>query len=300
MEFYLVDDLECDLIVFHPYRTLMTLCGKENGSVTAEHEAGELGSGIQDGPRYWGTGEGKLELQEPALQLAWLVSATSYSLLMLITFANRHIVNDAYRSDLCLIYPPHLIAIAAIYLTLVFHEPTSTSIQAQSSHSSGHHPQSQPHSTQSTPGNPRRSSRSRDSASKKATQDIVGFMAGLNVNMEVVASIAQEIISLYTLWDQYKEDGTDGSGRSTFSSDHSMSLRGTKRSTAGARSGSTTNGDTTGSRGGTPDEVPSVVTPQYLTRLVVRMREARLADIAHPANARPMPLNKRLERTQNA
>jgi hypothetical protein len=23
-----IDDLECDLIVFHPYRTLLTLCGK--------------------------------------------------------------------------------------------------------------------------------------------------------------------------------------------------------------------------------------------------------------------------------
>lgn len=73
MEFYLVDDLECDLIVFHPYRTLMTLCGKESGSAVTESEAGELGHGIQDGPRYWGSGEGKLELQEPALQLAWYV-----------------------------------------------------------------------------------------------------------------------------------------------------------------------------------------------------------------------------------
>lgn len=77
MEFYLVDDLECDLTVFHPYRTLMALCGKE-GSIegmefddgATEAEAGELGTGIDD-ERYWGTGQGKLELQEPALQLAW-------------------------------------------------------------------------------------------------------------------------------------------------------------------------------------------------------------------------------------
>lgn len=69
MEFYLVDDLECDLTVFHPYRTLMALCGKENSTSSAE--AGELGVGIDDGPRYWGTGEGKLELQEGPLQMAW-------------------------------------------------------------------------------------------------------------------------------------------------------------------------------------------------------------------------------------
>jgi hypothetical protein len=28
MEFYLVSDLECNLAVFHPYRTLLTLCGR--------------------------------------------------------------------------------------------------------------------------------------------------------------------------------------------------------------------------------------------------------------------------------
>lgn len=79
MEFYLVDDLECDLTVFHPYRTLMTLCGKEgsnaeivgDGTALAEAEAGEVGVGIVDGARYWGTGQGKLELQEAALQMAW-------------------------------------------------------------------------------------------------------------------------------------------------------------------------------------------------------------------------------------
>ena len=74
MEFYLVDDLECDLTVFHPYRTLLTLCRKETGpeaSSVQDTEAGELGTGVDDGPRYWGTGEGQLELQEGALQMAW-------------------------------------------------------------------------------------------------------------------------------------------------------------------------------------------------------------------------------------
>ena len=62
MEFYLVDDLECDLIVFHPYRTLMAVVRDSSGTSTgpADAEAGELGVGIEDGPRYWGTGEGKL------------------------------------------------------------------------------------------------------------------------------------------------------------------------------------------------------------------------------------------------
>ena len=72
MEFYLVSDLECDLVVFHPYRTLLTLCGREAAHAVVS-EAGEVGVGIDNGPRYWGTGEGRLELEEGALQTAWHV-----------------------------------------------------------------------------------------------------------------------------------------------------------------------------------------------------------------------------------
>lgn len=271
MEFYLVDDLECDLVVFHPYRTLMSLCCKENGAVITEPEAGELGHDTLDGTGH--SGEGKLELQEPAVQMAW------------------YIINDTYRSSLCLLYPPHMIAIAALYLTLVLHAPTREAIRAQSSNDTSSQPQSRPPSSSSSSSNPRRSSRSTPSNPKKPTQDIVGFIAGLNVNIEVVASIAQEIISLYTLWDRYKDDGHDSIARTSFPRD---TLRGTKRAAGGG---------TSTSRSGTPGEdsqTPLVVTPSYLVQLLVRMREARLADIAHPPNGRPMAFDKRLERTQNA
>ena len=77
MEFYLVDDLECDLVVFHPYRTLLSLCKKEVGSdISSNHEEGETedpGIGIEDGHRYWGTGDGQLELTPAALQTSWFV-----------------------------------------------------------------------------------------------------------------------------------------------------------------------------------------------------------------------------------
>jgi len=102
MEFYLVDDLECDLTVFHPYRSLLALCKKASPNTSPgptsgsdinpalmEAEAGELQFGVggdllsaddlgvgldaEDGPRYWGTGEGRLELSENAVQTAWYV-----------------------------------------------------------------------------------------------------------------------------------------------------------------------------------------------------------------------------------
>lgn len=77
MEFYLVDDLECDLVVFHPYRTLLSLCKKEaNSDASSKSEEGEAedpGIGIEEGHRYWGTGNGQLELTPAALQTAWFV-----------------------------------------------------------------------------------------------------------------------------------------------------------------------------------------------------------------------------------
>ncbi|KAF8825789.1 hypothetical protein HHX47_DHR6000621 [Lentinula edodes] len=201
MEFYLVDDLECDLIVFHPYRTLLALCNKDFGnsnsssdSPAEEAEAGELGTGIgaDDGPRYWGTGQGQLELSEGGLQTAWFI------------------INDTYRSELCLIYPPHLIAVTAIYLTLVLHTPTQNSIAHLLPYSPAFNSDSSNsgESSQTTP-HPRRSSRTSDSSSKHANQqDPIDFLANLNVSLSAIATIAQEIISMYSLWNRYREDVT--------------------------------------------------------------------------------------------
>ncbi|GBE79033.1 cyclin-like protein [Sparassis latifolia] len=270
MEFYLVDDLECDLTVFHPYRTLMTMCVKEGASTALETEAGELGAGAVDGSRYWGTGEGRLELQEGALQMAWFI------------------INDTYRSDLCLLYPPHLIAITAIYLSLVLHSSTRTTIQLQvQSHTQPaqfSHSASQP--LLSTSSVPRRSARSTSSSHKKQPQDIVGFMAGLHVSMPLIATIAQEMVSLYTLWDRYKEDPNAESARGAFAT------TGRKRDVSGALRGGTADGK--------QDTVQSFVTPMFLIRSLIRMREARLADMAHPASGRPVAVNKMLERAQAA
>ena len=57
MDNYLVNDLEYDLIVFHPYHTLLASCRKDS-EADAEAEAGDLGTriGAEDGPRYWGSG----------------------------------------------------------------------------------------------------------------------------------------------------------------------------------------------------------------------------------------------------
>ena len=62
---------------------------------------------------------------------------------------------------------------------------------------------------------PRRSSRQASNNHKKPqqAQDPISFLAELNVSLPLVASISQEIISLYVLWDQYKEDVTPDAAR---------------------------------------------------------------------------------------
>jgi cyclin-C len=151
-----------------------------------------------------------------------------------------------------------MIAIAAIYLTLVLNDKTRDAIQAQAA---------------APPPPPRRSSRTNSgSVHRKPApaqqQDFVGFMAGLRTSLPTIAMIAQEILSLYTLWGRYS-DAAPESG-------------------PGGGSGA---GDSAGD---------DVVTPAFMTQLLLRMREARLADLAHPASGQPMAVNKRLERTQAA
>lgn len=295
MEFYLLDDLECDLTVFNPYRPLLAFCRKEGtqqrtqNTWLPEMEIGEVGVAVdsQDAERYWGNGEGQLELNEGALQLAWFI------------------INDTYRADICLLYPPHLIAIAAIYLTLIFHQQTRETVIPLLAHDAP-----EPSSTSNEP--PRRSSRQQPgggiSTPRRQAQDPVSFLAGLNVSMPTIFNIAQHIISLYALWDRYKEDGAPES--QARSGNHSAvaspltqgSTPGTshKRTMTASRGGSmsapgpTSGSRTPGSEGGTP----VIVTPAFLTKMLTRMREAKMADLAHPASGRPV--NKMLERTQAA
>jgi cyclin-C len=286
MEFYLVDDLECDLTIFHPYRTLMALCGKEGNSKNAEAEAGEVGVGVDDGPRYWGTGEGKLLLQEGALQMAWYISLPS-TFPAKANFVYRFIINDTYRSDLHLLYPPHLIAIAAVYLTLVLHASTKSSVQPSST------TQSQSQISRSSPP-PRRSSRMSSSNSiKKTPQDIIGFMAGLNISLPLIATIAQEIISLYTLWDRYNDDKTSSdSARGAISNSRGSSpSAGMKRNASGTAVVRTSQKISDRQPSQEYHSSNNVFTPISLTQMFLRMRERRIADLTHPASGRPPAVN---------
>ncbi|KAJ7572632.1 cyclin-like protein [Mycena floridula] len=262
MEFYLLDDLKCDLVIFHPYRSLLALCASTTASSTSspEAEAGELGQGIEEDESWV---SGKLALSEGALQTAWFVPVLLARLWEFILFI-RFVINDTYRSpSLCLLYPPHLIAITAIYMTLVLHAPTRASWSAAVSS-----PELE------TPSAPRRSSRN-SSASDQAKQhveDPLTFLASLNVSLPLISTIAQEIIKLYALWARYKEDvGPEGGSPAK------------TPKTTGSTPSNKTNGD---------DD--DVVTPAYLSALLLRMRESRVADVSQRSGP---AINRLLEKT---
>lgn len=59
MEFYLLEDLEFNLIVFHPYQDLADLCATQDAD-----DSNDISSGSQ-------SGRGKLTLEEGAMQTAW-------------------------------------------------------------------------------------------------------------------------------------------------------------------------------------------------------------------------------------
>jgi len=70
-EYYVMEELDCNLVVFHPYRAVI--------QYAADADLGKH------------------------LQTVW------------------HLLNDSYRTDVALFYPPHLVGIACIYLAGEYH-----------------------------------------------------------------------------------------------------------------------------------------------------------------------------------
>ncbi|KAG8905135.1 RNA polymerase II holoenzyme cyclin-like subunit [Tulasnella sp. 403] len=243
MEFYLLEDLEFHLIVFHPYRSLATLCGRLG--VIDLAEAGEVGA-EPDEERYWGTGEGMMNFDDGCVQMAWFV------------------INDSYRGDLCLLYPPYLIAVASLYLSVLLHGNTRAKLAV---------------TYEDPAASVSRRTRSSTANGTSNTQHVsererlLDFLAGLNVSLETISRICQHMLSLYALWDTLY-DGTDA--------DES---RKREKKLPGTATGLIPRGDRR-----------SVYSEKDLVEKLHQMRQRREADLAHPTDGRPTAANKLLER----
>jgi len=204
----------------------------------------------------------------------------------------RLIINDTYRTDVCLKHPPFVIAIAAIYLALVNHDCCS---------------QSSPPAT--TPLVNIRATRrtSNPGSSGGHGPDPVTFLAKLNVSMSSIASIAQEMISLYSLWSRYSDDSGSGLSNPTPVVHHA--------SKAAQGRGDQTPGDSVDGEFESSNGAPEKYRAKQMAELVVQMREKKEKEmltmerisVVSPATraggsmaAGGRVVNKRLERAQAA
>jgi len=81
------------------------------------------------------------------------------------------IINDIYASDIPLLYPPHIIALAAMYMA--FFTPSQLRTQGPRTSNTFH-------------------------------TKLVEWYATSGIDMDAIAEVTQEIISLYHVWKDYK------------------------------------------------------------------------------------------------
>ena len=150
-EFYLISEMNSQLIVHHPYRTLEEL-------------------------------KDALSMAQDDISLAWSV------------------INDHYLTDLPLLYPPHVIAVTAIFLALTL-KPTQAGLQAAANTAAAlaSTPQLLKDSASSGTDAP--------SAAPNKVQNFISWLAEGEIDIKAVVECTQEIICLYEIWEVYNEKG---------------------------------------------------------------------------------------------
>lgn len=162
-EFYMISEMQSQLIIHQPYRTLTTL-------------------------------QSDFFLTQEETNLA------------------QSIINDHYMTDLPLLYPPHLIALTAILLALVFRPSTvsggiaTTMAAATAALSQAQGRTSGGSSGQNTAGSSEKEKQQDPRVGK--VQRYAAFIAESNVDIEGMVDCTQELISFYDCQEQYNDKNT--------------------------------------------------------------------------------------------
>ncbi|SJX66510.1 related to SSN8-DNA-directed RNA polymerase II holoenzyme and SRB subcomplex subunit, cyclin C homolog [Sporisorium reilianum f. sp. reilianum] len=215
MEFYLVEEMEFDMIVHHAYRSLIGLfeaygVAKESGgAVGVEVEAFGVVKGLASSEEQQASlglsGPGETvrlaEFDEQVLQLSWFV------------------LNDTYKTDMPLMYPPYMIALASVWLALSLHTPASEKITASLENMQHRRTQHQ-HKLDTLLNDP--ASTPADLATLSSTasvddtappsQEALTFFASLNVSLPLLAEVVQQMVSGYTVQNRVAALVANGAG----------------------------------------------------------------------------------------
>ena len=111
------------------------------------------------------------------------------------------VINDHYLTDLCLLYPPHVIALTAVFLAFTL-KPTPAGLEAAANAASA----------LANPINP--TLQLDDDAltetpavavQQSKVQHLVQWLVESEIDIKAMITCSQEIISLYDIWDQFNE-----------------------------------------------------------------------------------------------
>lgn len=148
-EFFLISEMNCQLILHHPYRTLLDL-------------------------------QSTLGIAQDEVSLSW------------------SIINDHYLTDIPLLFPPHVVALTAIFLALVL-KPSQTGLQAAVNSATA-----LAQATQSMKDGLSTENAALTSSQGKV-QFLVKWLAESEIDIKAMIDCTQEIISLYEVWERYSE-----------------------------------------------------------------------------------------------
>ncbi|TKY87017.1 hypothetical protein EX895_003694 [Sporisorium graminicola] len=233
MEFYLVEEMEFDMIVYHAYRSLIKLfeaygAGRDGSSSSssigavggqtmglgleieafgvvkglAGAEEQQASLGLQSAASGGGETARLAEFDEQVLQLSWFI------------------LNDTYKTDIPLMYPPYMVALASLWLALGLHTPSSeriTTSMQNAQHKRHQHQQQLDHllnDPTSTPADLNTLYRGESQMYDATTpsQEALTFFASLNVNLALLSEVVQQMVSGYTLQNQVSALVGDGAG----------------------------------------------------------------------------------------
>ena len=108
------------------------------------------------------------------------------------------VINDHYLTDLPLLFPPHVIAVTAIFLALTL-KPTPLGLQGAASAAAALTDTAPVHKDTSIVGSPAAN------LQQKKVENLVSWLAEGEIDIKAVMECSQEIISLYDVLEQYND-----------------------------------------------------------------------------------------------
>lgn len=157
-EFYLIDELDTYLIVHHPYRSLLLI----NESLVGYTQRSQQPLSTLHTGQSSSNGTTTSALTPEELQSSW------------------SIINDSYVTDLPLLYPPHIISTAAIYLTVVLKYNRISQLHKEKN--------------QAVPAQ-----------NDGLLKTFISFLGHSNIDIAEITEAVQELITLYEVWESYDE-----------------------------------------------------------------------------------------------